>query len=193
MPVVDVDGVMLQDRPELVDETHPRRLNAQDVENLCHVVRHGLRCVHCGVGQDGFEVGSLRLEDPILVVSHHAIFGLHGDLLLQLENLLDLVDTAQPVLSQLVFEIVDESEVVEMGFVLALEVLPVLRQFRILVASQEYLEGAACVVEGVDLGRLELLHRDVLDRFLDLVPHLREHDLLLLVEVQGENPRRFLF
>ena len=172
MPVVDVDGIMLQDRSELVDETHSRCFNTQNIENLCHVIGYSLCRIDCRMGQYGFEVGSLRLENPILMISHHTIFGLHCDLFLQFKNLLDLVDTAQSVLSQLVFEIVDESEVIEMSFILVLEVLPVFSQFRILIASQEDLESAACIVERVDFGCLELRNRDVLDCLLDLVPHL---------------------
>ena len=41
MSIVDVDGVVLQDGSELVDETHKSCFNTKNLEDLSHIVTGG--------------------------------------------------------------------------------------------------------------------------------------------------------
>jgi len=56
------------DRPQLVEDTHARRLDAEHLEHLEGVVRHGAGEVDLLDGEDALQVGALGVEVPDVLV-----------------------------------------------------------------------------------------------------------------------------
>ena len=77
------------------------------------------------MGEDGFEFGTLGLQDPVLVFGEFTIRGFNWDFLFEFKDFFDLIYTAQTVLAEFELKISDKTVAVERCFVFILEFLSV--------------------------------------------------------------------